>query len=179
MSFPLKLGMVVNLVNDYFTQARNDIYVRTFFWLLRCSDIVNKYVELELVKRGSDRTRIALTDILIRNKGAVPQKNLAKSIFRTKQGTAKVIDRLEREGLVERNSYPGDRRAKIIRITKKGVDNMLQIFPGIIPLCHNIMSCVSESEAEQLQDTLYRLSKNLSQQIESRERLAPNKDATR
>jgi DNA-binding MarR family transcriptional regulator len=46
---------------------------------------------------------------------------LADTVLRTSGGMTKMIDRLERAGLVERFPDPDDRRALLIGLTRKGI----------------------------------------------------------
>jgi DNA-binding MarR family transcriptional regulator len=48
-------------------------------------------------------------------------KNLADRVVRTTGGMTKIIDRLQRAGLVERFPDPDDRRALLVGLTRKGV----------------------------------------------------------
>ena len=48
-------------------------------------------------------------------------KNLADTVVRTSGGMTKIIDRLQRAGLVERLPDPDDRRALLVGLTRKGI----------------------------------------------------------
>ena len=48
-------------------------------------------------------------------------KNLADTVVRTTGGMTKIIDRLQRAGLVERLPDPDDRRALLVGLTRKGI----------------------------------------------------------
>jgi DNA-binding MarR family transcriptional regulator len=48
-------------------------------------------------------------------------KNLADAVVRTTGGMTKIIDRLQRAGLVERFPDPDDRRALLVGLTRKGI----------------------------------------------------------
>ena len=50
---------------------------------------------------------------------------LAERSGLTKQAIGEVVDELERLGHVERTADPGDRRAKIIRLTERGVQGQV------------------------------------------------------
>jgi DNA-binding MarR family transcriptional regulator len=67
-----------------------------------------------------------------------------------------IIDRLEREGLAERRSKPGDRRVKLVLLTDRGaktlsraVDKMWQLPPELLEL--------SRKELESLRQVLLKL----------------------
>ena len=48
-------------------------------------------------------------------------KNLADTVVRTTGGMTKIIDRLQKAGLVERLPDPDDRRALLVGLTRKGI----------------------------------------------------------
>ncbi len=61
---------------------------------------------------------------VLRNAGPphrLSPKSLADTVLRTSGGMTKMIDRLERAGLVERFPDPDDRRALLIGLTRKGI----------------------------------------------------------
>ncbi|MBI4321447.1 MAG: MarR family transcriptional regulator [Chloroflexi bacterium] len=162
-------GNDVRILQDVdlrFEEARAHPTVRTFFWLLRCGDVLGRYVDSKMAKRSSNRTRLAVADCLLKHGEALPQRDVAADIFRTTQATAKVIDSLERDGLVERIPDPSDRRINKVRLTRRGVDNLREVFPEMLAMCDEAMSCLTETEIVQLQDLVYKVNKNLRQRIE-------------
>jgi len=60
-----------------------------------------------------------------------------------------IIDRLEKHGLVERAARPGDRRVKIVKITRKGSDALSEILPeSEEALKHRMMRLGSDERVE-------------------------------
>lgn len=52
--------------------------------------------------------------------GGLRLTELAERLGVTKQAALKVVDEMEGHGLVERTPAPGDRRAKLLRLTERG-----------------------------------------------------------
>jgi DNA-binding MarR family transcriptional regulator len=52
--------------------------------------------------------------------GGLRLTELAERLGVTKQAALKVVDEMEAHGLVERTPAPGDRRAKVLRLTARG-----------------------------------------------------------
>jgi DNA-binding MarR family transcriptional regulator len=52
--------------------------------------------------------------------GGLRLTELAERLDVTKQAALKVVDEMEAHGLVERTPAPGDRRAKVLRLTSRG-----------------------------------------------------------
>jgi DNA-binding MarR family transcriptional regulator len=50
----------------------------------------------------------------------LPPSRLAEVVLRTTGGMTKIVDRLERAGLVERERDPLDRRGVLVRLTRRG-----------------------------------------------------------
>lgn len=62
-------------------------------------------------------------------KDGLPQVEIGKRMIVSAGNITRLIDRMEQEKLVERFSKPGDRRVKLIRITKKAADLLDKIWP--------------------------------------------------
>ncbi|MBU1995583.1 MAG: MarR family transcriptional regulator [Candidatus Omnitrophica bacterium] len=56
-----------------------------------------------------------------RGKG-LPQVEISRHLIVTPSNITKMVDKLEKDELVERKALEGDRRVNIINVTKKGVD---------------------------------------------------------
>ncbi len=52
--------------------------------------------------------------------GGISPSRLAETLVRTTGGMTKIVDRLERAGLVQRQPDPNDRRAVAVTLTRKG-----------------------------------------------------------
>lgn len=62
-------------------------------------------------------------------KEGLPQVEIGKRMIVSAGNITRLIDRLENEKLVEHFSKPGDRRVKLIRITKKASDLLDKVWP--------------------------------------------------
>ena len=74
----------------------------------------NSIGDLELC--GSD---FAVLEAVM-HKGALPINEIGRKVLLTSGSITVAVDRLEDKGLVERRTADGDRRAKIVHLTKKG-----------------------------------------------------------
>ncbi len=71
--------------------------------------------------------------IVIKNHGkekGISQVDISNYLIVTAANMTKMIDKLEKDGLVERSALDGDRRVKIIRITKKGTNLLDLLWEG-------------------------------------------------
>ena len=62
----------------------------------------------------------------------------------------KLLDKLEKEGLVTRGAQEGDRRVKIIRITVKGEKLLDQLWPGYLKTLEDLAAKLSQKDQKQL-----------------------------
>lgn len=70
-------------VAQYVDKARRFPRIRYFFWLLRCSDALEKYASMEVGKKGDNRTGLAVLQILLKYPDGIPQQMIAKQTGRT------------------------------------------------------------------------------------------------
>lgn len=89
---------------------------------------------------------------------------LARSVFLTCGAMTHRLDRLEERGLVERRPSPEDRRSVLVSLTEQGRDLMNQALHKRLGDVRRLMSVLSKTEREQLQDLLRRLTTALEQE---------------
>ena len=152
----------------YIDNVRRFPKVRSFFWLLRCADALDKYAGMEVGKNGDNRIGIAVLQILLKFPGGISQQAIAKQTGRTKQAIVAAIDNLEKKGRAVRSSATGDRRVNSIRITKEGIDHLSEVFPHTVEMCDEALSNLSDAEIEQLLSIIMKLTKSIWQKIENR-----------
>ncbi len=58
----------------------------------------------------------------------IAQVEIGKHLILTPSNMTKLIDKLEKEGLVERSALKGDRRVNLTKITKKGSDLLERVW---------------------------------------------------
>ena len=139
-----------------------DVRVRAFFRLLRVADVVNKYIEIGAAKVAMTPTSIAVILALLRHGGIVPQKDMAKEVWRSKQTVARVLDQLEREGVAKRLSVDKDHRVRNVMTTRKGLNRMKERIPLRFQISHAALSCLSQEEVEQLSAISRKLTRHLA-----------------
>ena len=74
------------------------------------------------------------------------QNELAKKILKSGGNLTRVIDNLEKNGLVKRTPDPEDRRAFQINLTEKGTELISSIFPQHMDDIYRFFSVLSEKE---------------------------------
>jgi len=77
--------------------------------------------------------------------GAIGSRLMVKSI-----DVSRLIDRLERSGLIERFRPDGDRRVVRVRLTSEGVDRVEQVHPPLVKHNIDLFAAISKSDLKQL-----------------------------
>ncbi|TKK83943.1 MarR family transcriptional regulator [Herbidospora galbida] len=105
---------------------------------------------------GIELRHFAVLIVLV-ERGATVQRDLAVATGSDKAGIMRVVDDLERMELAVRKAVPGDRRVRAVEITSKGVElfDAAQLAAG--PLAEELVAGLEPGEAEQLKDLLARV----------------------
>ncbi|ADI09302.1 transcriptional regulator [Streptomyces bingchenggensis BCW-1] len=90
------------------------------------------------------------------NRGATVQRDLAAATGSDKAGIMRVVDDLERKGLVVRKAVPGDRRARAVEITSQGLELFEAAHVAAEPLAERLVAELGPGEPERLADLLTR-----------------------
>jgi MarR family 2-MHQ and catechol resistance regulon transcriptional repressor len=89
--------------------------------ILEAGDVVNKYINTYLNEFGLTATKFNTLQVLSDDpRGGVTQNQLGSKLTVTSPNITGVIDRLERDHLVTRETHPSDRRANLVRLTDEG-----------------------------------------------------------
>lgn len=110
---------------------------------------VFRRVEDQLEKVGITPQQFALLVVVERNPGA-RQTLLAKARGLDKSTLVPMIDRLERDGLLERRPLANDRRVRAIWITERGKQILDAAIPVVRESDNLVRGSLTESERAQL-----------------------------
>lgn len=98
---------------------------------------------LMLIKHGKDRDSLT-------------QQAISEKLIVSESDTTKVIDRLEKRGLVRR--VPGkDRRSKLLRITEKGSHLLDEVWPHHVEAMERLTHAIALGDVKVLANILLRL----------------------
>jgi DNA-binding MarR family transcriptional regulator len=87
--------------------------------------------------------------------GALRMNDLAAQTQLTTSGITRVVDRLERSGLVERRTCPTDRRGMFAHVTAAGLNRLDAVLPGHVELVDRwLISLLPPDELEHFLDLL-------------------------
>jgi DNA-binding MarR family transcriptional regulator len=88
---------------------------------------------------------------------------LSKLIFCGNSNLTALVDRMERDGLVQRVNNQNDRRVKELRLTEKGRELAPKVITEYRPFLHQMMSRLSPDALRGLTDLLTQLKERLEE----------------
>jgi DNA-binding MarR family transcriptional regulator len=101
----------------------NESEVRTWVRFLATHSALTRELEAQLM--GAHGLTLSDYDVLVQLARAPEHRmrniELAKAVVLTRSGVTRLIDGLERDGLVARSSCPEDKRGTLIKLTDEGV----------------------------------------------------------
>jgi len=156
---------VDSLANDIRAQSK-DLKGNAFLSFVYTADIVDRYLGIEMRKRGGNPARFNILHTLITHNGSMTPTDLSIKVFRSKHSITRVVDTLEKDGLVKREPLGEDRRIRKVRITKKGLDLVTSTMPYRRQIAQTALSCLDKEQTLQLSIILRQLRKHLLRQIE-------------
>ncbi|WP_413809823.1 MarR family winged helix-turn-helix transcriptional regulator [Streptomyces sp. OE57] len=104
---------------------------------------------------GIELRHFAVLIVLV-DRGPTVQRDLAAATGTDKAGIMRVVDDLERKGLVVRKAVPGDRRVRAVEITPQGLELFDAAHVAAEPLAERLVGELGSDEAERLKDLLTR-----------------------
>ena len=124
-----------------------DFYDTILPWMGRTMKLVDAYITNRLVEENIDLTRVQLImlKILYSNDGQ-PQNDLALLTNRDKASLARLLDTMERKGLVVRVPSKEDKRIKLVHITKKGMEYYEKARPVLLDMINHIQQGMSPKD---------------------------------
>lgn len=119
--------------------------------LMRAANAVNAGFAAKRAADGLTMTQFAVLEALL-HCGPLCQRDLAGKLLVTGANMTRVIDLLERDGLVERVRDKGDRRYISVGLTAKGQTIISNVFPRHVNDVVEAFSVLSEHEQEVLRN---------------------------
>jgi DNA-binding MarR family transcriptional regulator len=163
---PIDDSEIQPLASEIREQAK-DLKGEIFLSFSYTADVFNRYLDIQLAKRNSSRTRFGILHNLITHGGSMTPTEIAKRVFRSKHAVTRAIDVLEKDGLVRRGTVRGDRRLRKVSITREGLRIVAANMDDRRDISQRAMSGLNQRQSEGLKVILKRLRKHLLNLIES------------
>jgi DNA-binding MarR family transcriptional regulator len=94
--------------------------------------------------------------------GDMSQKELGERMGTKESTVARLLDRMEDEGLIQRTKDKGDRRVKYIKLTQKGTERIEELLPEGQKMSEFFSIGITEEEVEVFKRVLEKFMKNIS-----------------
>jgi DNA-binding MarR family transcriptional regulator len=135
---------------------------REFTYIANFADVVNRFVDILLFgKESIFRLRWGAMSFLIVKGGSLSPSQLSQLLFRSKNSITKVVDSLEKDGLIIRTRVNKDRRTIRIKITLTGLEFVKQtLLKGDI-LTQEVLSCLSKDERKVLVNLIRKMRRTM------------------
>jgi DNA-binding MarR family transcriptional regulator len=131
--------------------ALNQIKETNFWLYVQFADTLIRYLEITM-KQDSVVSRLQGSALyfLLLNGGALTPTQLANTMLRSKHSVTKIIDSLEKVGLVVRDFSSHDRRVTSVRLTSTGLEHLRQRFTRGNERAREAMCSLDTREQKQL-----------------------------
>ncbi|MFZ5595993.1 MAG: MarR family winged helix-turn-helix transcriptional regulator [Bacillota bacterium] len=121
-------------------------------------------MSVHFARYGLSRAKFgALVQLHMAGESGLTQSDLSKKMLVSRANITGLIDRLEKDGLVVRQSHPGDKRAFRIQLTARARELMQAFLPVHSQFIHKVTSALNEKDKETLVSLLEKLKKGLDQ----------------
>jgi len=112
-------------------ESKDRINEEVMYNIARAYTLIDSYINnfLEAYNLSAAKFNILLMVKHVGKNQGIPQQELSKLLLVTTSNMTRMIDKLEKDEYVERAHQDGDRRVRLIKITKKGSDLLDAIWP--------------------------------------------------
>lgn len=131
------------------TLNSQDTAVQAYVQLVKAAEAVFTSVSRGLAEHGLTASQFSAMKVL-RTHGALPQRDIAKSLLQTGGNITLVVDNLERDRLVTRKRDKIDRRIVLVELTQTGAELFDRIYPNHLERIQHAMSVLTPIECSQL-----------------------------
>ena len=131
---------------DDITRVAKQIESFEFLNCMYFADTLIRYIEIVMKKDVVSRLQgQALRYLIISGNNMTPTK-LARLMYRSKHSMTKIIDNLEKQGLVARDHTGKDRRVTNIKITSAGLNYVIQTYTSGESWGGKLLECFPPAE---------------------------------
>lgn len=133
----------------YHEDKQSQLDLRLFRIWMKASKVLFDNVRKDIDRYEINTEHFMILELLY-SKGPHPVQKISEKFSIPSGSITYVVDKLEKKGLVERQSSPTDRRASNVVLTEKGTMLFNEIFPQHVEAISENFSSVSDEEKEQL-----------------------------
>jgi len=133
-------------------------------WLVlaKCHHAVSRIAERSIQDAGLCLTDFAALEALL-HKGPLTITEIQSKVLLASGSMTAAVDRLEKKGLITRSSAPGDRRARLLELTRTGRRVVKAAFRRHAAELESAMAALSPAEKRELHALLKKLGLSVSE----------------
>jgi len=135
--------------------------LRLWIALARCYATYSKVVGQRITEYGLTMPQFGILEAL-HHLGPLPLGELAEKLLVTGGNVTYVMDRLEEQGLVQRERSGVDRRVIRARLTGEGKALITDVFPGHVGLIRGLAEHLDPEEQQELRRLLKKLGRGVA-----------------
>ena len=117
--------------------------------------------QLDLLESGITVDQWVLLKI-IEEHGQISQVDIAQEALKDTASITRILDLLQKKGLIQRTDDDFDRRKYLISLTADGKDFFNRMLPQITQIRNQVVKGLSMEEIQALKSTLNKIRRNLS-----------------
>ena len=157
-------------IDDVNNQIRRTQFTR----LIAFGDVVNRYTEIVLRKKKNQisQLRTSALHFIITRGGSLTPSQLASIMLRSNYSITKLIDGLEKDGLVKRLRNSQDGRSFHVKVTSEGLNYVIASLKNSETLENDLKSYLDEDELNNLAAILRKLRDKLIEKVSPRYKLS-------
>lgn len=91
----------------------------------------------------------------------IPQRSLCDQVMKTPANLTRILDRMEKKGLVIRRDNPEDRRSSLVFRTEVGEKVTTEVSSVLVPVEKRIKSGIDKEDLEVFIQVLHKINQNL------------------
>jgi MarR family transcriptional regulator, 2-MHQ and catechol-resistance regulon repressor len=139
------------------------VALKTWVVLARAYLAIARHVDADVARHGLTSSEFGILEAL-HHKGPLLLGDLQRKLLVTSGGITYLVDRLVDKGLVTRESYPGDKRARVAMLTASGSALIRRIFPAHARRLARVLGALTPKEQKRITALLRTLGKGAAEQ---------------
>lgn len=136
--------------------------IHVWLVLMKAHKALSAISSADIARSGLCLSDFEILELLL-NKGPMPVNTVGDRVFLTSGSSTAAVDRLEKRGLVRRESDASDRRARIVHLTSAGRKLISGIFAEHAKVMEQTAHALTPTERTTLVSLLKKLGKTANQ----------------
>lgn len=128
--------------------GKGKYHEEAFYGLLLVYTVIFDRVSRYLDTFGLTPAKMNVLMVIKHQGGAqgLSQREIGRRLMVTPSNMTRLLDKLEREKLIERSGRPGDKRVKVVRVSSKGSHALDEAWPGYMQTMKDVTDKLSLAE---------------------------------